>query len=288
MFGRRRIRETRTVEPWGAQQFLALFIGGLVLVLLLGVGLGVGVSKAFSGSSTHSAAAVVTKSVSVTTEAAQGQAHRDAIAAAPMTTEPEDAAYPSTPAVQQADNIDIPASTTTGIAGVATGFPQTPQGAVGQLGAILSATLEQMSIPAATQIYNAWALPGGVGANNWPEMQGVAQFLTAVNGTDVMPRGYSVSDVPAAAIVKGTDGSSWTLACVLTQFTATGEKTQSAGIAFCDRMQWTTDPGVPGVGGRWEIAPGSAPAAAPSTWPGSAAAVSAGWLTWAQPSQGGQ
>ena len=32
--------------------------------------------------------------------------------------------------------------------------------------------------------------------------------------------------------------------------------------------------------GRWQLAPGTAPAKAPSTWPGSDLALQAGWRTW--------
>ena len=41
------------------------------------------------------------------------------------------------------------------------------------------------------------------------------------------------------------------------------------GYGTCERLQWTGD--------RWLIGPGTPPVRAPSTWPGSDAAVRAGW-----------
>jgi hypothetical protein len=38
-------------------------------------------------------------------------------------------------------------------------------------------------------------------------------------------------------------------------------------------MQWHA--------GRWMVAPGTPPARAPSTWPGSDLSIKAGWRTWA-------
>ena len=48
------------------------------------------------------------------------------------------------------------------------------------------------------------------------------------------------------------------------------------GYGFCSRMQWHP------VEQRWLIAAGTPPAPAPSTWPGSVAAVEAGWLAWTE------
>ena len=47
-----------------------------------------------------------------------------------------------------------------------TGFPHTPEGAIGQLAQIDLAVLQSMSLSTAEEVYNAWALPGGVRAED--------------------------------------------------------------------------------------------------------------------------
>jgi len=82
---------------------------------------------------------------------------------------------------------------------------------------------------------------------------------------------------PAGAQVKGTDGPGWVLACVLLDMRATITADARMGYGYCERMQWRS--------GRWMIAPGTPPARAPSTWPGSDLSIKAGWRTWATSGQ---
>jgi hypothetical protein len=82
---------------------------------------------------------------------------------------------------------------------------------------------------------------------------------------------------PAAAQVKGTDGTGWVLACVLLDMRATITADAAMGYGYCERMQWSA--------GRWMIAPGTPPVRAPSTWPGSDLSIKAGWRTWATSGQ---
>jgi hypothetical protein len=72
-------------------------------------------------------------------------------------------------------------------------------------------------------------------------------------------------------MVKGTspDGS-YTVACVLGEFVAdSGGRVVTAGWGNCLPMRRVED--------QWRIASGPTAALAPSAWPGSAAAVAAGW-----------
>ena len=87
----------------------------------------------------------------------------------------------------------------------------------------------------------------------------------------------SVVATPAAAQVKGTDGTDWVLACVLLDMRATITADAAMGYGYCERMQWSAD--------RWMIGPGTPPARAPSTWPGSDLSIKAGWRTWATSGQ---
>ena len=183
------------------------------------------------------------------------------------------AARPTAPAPRAAPAITVPAATRPGAAGVASGFPHTPGGAVGQLAAITVTVLGEMSIARAGQVYQAWALPGGVGAPAWELTRSVQVFLTAAGQGPVKDLTTVVAVRPVAAQVKGVDGPDWTLACVLLDVEATIAARARIGYGHCERMQWTGD--------AWRIAGGAAPARAPSTWPGSPAALRAGWRTWA-------
>jgi hypothetical protein len=62
------------------------------------------------------------------------------------------------------------------------------------------------------------------------------------------------------------------LACVLLDVRASIAGDARIGYGHCARMEWQH--------GRWIIAPGAQPARAPSVWPGSELAVTAGWRTW--------
>jgi hypothetical protein len=84
----------------------------------------------------------------------------------------------------------------------------------------------------------------------------------------------AVVTTPIAAQVKGTDGSDWVLACVLLDIKARLATQARIAYGHCERMQWT-----PQEGGRWLLGPGTEPARAPSTWPGTDLAVQAGWKT---------
>ena len=82
-----------------------------------------------------------------------------------------------------------------------------------------------------------------------------------------------VTATPVAGQVKGVDGDHWALACVLLDVRATITATARIGYGHCERLQWDAP------SARWVIAPGAQPAKAPSTWPGTQAALDAGWVT---------
>ena len=153
-----------------------------------------------------------------------------------------------------------------------TGFPHTPEGAIGQLAQIDLAVLQSMSLSTAEEVYNAWALPGGVRAEDWWITASVRAFLSSTGMGEVKDPSASVTLEPAAALVKGTDGPDWATVCVLMKVSATYKSEGQIAFAHCERMQW--------VGGRWMVAPGAPPAPAPATWPGTQLAHEAGWRTW--------
>jgi hypothetical protein len=172
----------------------------------------------------------------------------------------------------------VPTATEDGPAGVAGGFPHTPEGAVGQLAAIETRVIEAMSLPVTRQVHQAWAMPGAPGLTDWALTRAVQTFLAASGQEgDARDDTTMVAAIPAAGLVKGVDGPDWVLACVLLDVRASITADARIGWGHCERMVWS--------GGRWLIGPGSPPAAAASTLPGSQTAADAGWLTWTEPVQ---
>ena len=164
-----------------------------------------------------------------------------------------------------------------GPARVPAGFPHTPQGAVGQLAAIEKTVLESMSLSVAREVHQAWVEQGGPAVEDWELTRDVEAFLAAGRqGGQAKDFATLVSATPAAAIVKGVDGPDWVVACVLMDVQVSIRTDARMGYGFCARMQWSP------TEQRWLIGAGTPPAPAPSTWPGSRAAMAAGWLSWAE------
>jgi hypothetical protein len=278
---------------WSRNRLLAVLATAGVVALVLAVGLGYAVYLAVDSVTTsatdpsHGGPSRLSRQ-EMFSETALGQAHRDQVAGQPMLTVDADAMKPTTPTTRLAGRITIPEATGIGAGGVPTGFPHTPEGALGQLAALGQTVIGAMSISVAHHMYDDWAMPGGVGADRWLLTTNVASFLGAAGMGPTLSPGATVSAISTGAQVKGTDGPDWTLACVLFEVDAIISAQSSIGYGICERMQWNpdheivTDPetGAEPAGGRWMIGPGTPPALAPNTWPGSAAALDAGWLTW--------
>jgi hypothetical protein len=261
------------MHEWSRGRLIGILATAVVVAVVLLVGLVYAVYLAVTGlTGSDAAEAGVATGQSSHTGKTQGLAHRDQISAAPMLEVPEDAMLPGDPAQESAPSIEIRAGTIPGPGLVMTGFPHTPEGAIGQLAQIDIAALQAMSPRTAQEIYLSWALPGGVGPQRWWITASVQSFLTATDMGEAKDPGSHVDVEPAAALVKGTDGPDWVTACVLFEVTASYRRDGQVAFGHCERMQW--------VGGRWMIAPGEPPAPAPSTWPGTQLANEAGWRTW--------
>lgn len=252
---------------WSRQRLAAVLGIGLVAALTLVAGLGIAIAQLLTATSRET-------TVAFRDTSSVGSDRRDQLAALPMAAVPQDAGFAPDPALASAPPIRIPAATNgRGPAAVATGFPQTPEGAVGQLAAIEQSVLEAMSLPTTREVHDAWALPDAPTYDQWELTDDVASFLrSGRQGGQAKDATTVVTATPAMALVKGVDGPDWVVVCVLLDVQVSIRTEARMGYGHCSRMQWADR--------RWQIAPGAAPAEAPSAWPGSVAAVSAGWLTW--------
>jgi hypothetical protein len=259
---------------WSRGRLLATLAVGLMAALLLVAGLGLALYYGLHGTDTQQTAE---PGNSRQTTAAPGSGYRDRVAAAPMLQVAPADARSGVPAATPGPVIDVPPATTVGPAQVPTGFPQTPEGAVGQLAAIETTVLQGMSIAQTNQVHQQWALPGAVGVAEWPLTTNVQSFLSAAGQNQAKDPTVAVTATPVAGQVKATDDSDWALACVLLDIRATITTEARIAYGYCERMQW--QPGADD-GGRWMVAPGAPAAPAPSTWPGTDIAFEAGWRTW--------
>ena len=269
---RTRSRTPRTepdTAPWSRTRLLALLGGLVVAVVLTLVGGGLAIWHATAGD--HAAAVATGEPATAPTDA---RPSRDEIAAAAMASVDPQAASRPDPATTPGGSIVVPQpSVLDGPAGVPTGFPQTHEGAVGQWAAIVQTVLESMSLPRIREIHTAWVRPGGPSVDQWTPTRNVTSFLTSARqGGDEKDLTTVVSATPAAGLVKGSDGPDWTVVCVLLDVQAWIKTESRMGYGLCSRMEW--------IDSRWQVATGAEPAPAPSAWPGSSAAVAAGWLVW--------
>ena len=138
---------------WGRRKLLAAVAAAATLLVVLVAGLGYAIYLVVADHSTPAAPAPAAGSAAV----------RDRIAAEPMLTVDSSASRPSALSAIPADRVAIPAATRSGPAGVPTGFPHTPEGAVGQLAAIEVAVLASMSIDYTAAVHQAWTWPGAPG-----------------------------------------------------------------------------------------------------------------------------
>lgn len=257
--------------PWGRTRLLLMLAGlGLAVVVTL-VGGGLAVWRATA--ETPEPAPAATRSQTAPTDA---RPSRDEIAAAAMPTLDAQAAFHPDPATSVGGSIVVPQpAILDGPAGVPSGFPHTDEGALAQWAAIAQTVLESMSLPRTREIHDAWVQPGGPTVPQWTLTANATSFLAAARqGGDEKDLTTVVSAAPAAGLVKGADGPDWTVVCVLLDVQAWIKTESRMGYGLCSRMAW--------IDGRWQIAAGTEPAAAPSAWPGSNAAVAAGWLGWSE------
>ena len=329
MIGRQRTSRTSNLgicsapTVWSRNKLLGMLTGVAAMVVLLVVGVVLAVVHALrpggnpAGSlagEPHGAVGTGTvQSVSgaggdpqpgLSDSPADTTAQRDQLARRPLPVVPESASHPS--AVSLADPGApwlLPAATSTGPAGVSTGFAQTPQGAMAQLAAIDTAALSSASLAGARAVITGWAAPGGPTTSSWSVIRAIAALLSETDlsgGTHQL----AVLPTPLMGLIKGSlrantagpTGSSgsggsgqpvFVVPCVDFELDVTVTSTARGAAADCQRMVWTTNSrdtadtggtgGAGGAGGRWLIGPGPEPAAGPSVWPDTDLAITVGY-----------
>ena len=211
-------------------------------------------------------AASGTSSASTTPGAMSRQ---DALAAAPMpTADPEDA-LPAPLSTRAAEVIELPRPAMVGLADVPSGLPRTPEGALAQLAALDVTAMESGSLDGVRRVIAEWAEPGGPTPETWSGVRGMASMPSSAGLSGAGSPELATVVRPVMGLVKGTVGPDFAVVCVDLEFTVTVKRTSRIAIADCQRMQWTGD--------RWVIGAGPEPAPAPSIWPGTEAAIVAGY-----------
>lgn len=270
MFDRtRRIYQTQLVDPeteWTRRRLQILLGVGVLAALALVVGGLWSLASVFSGSSADADGAE------------SGRSTEDRLAAKRLPTAPLEAAQPGSLSSGETGTIEIPPPTDVGAAGVATGFPQTPEGALAQLAAIDTTALTGASVRVAQDVIRSWATPGGPTAETWSGVKAVAALLSAAGMSSEASSAITIGVEAKMGFIKGTVGDDYVVPCIdfiVTATTAVGQP-QRVAVADCQRMVWSGD--------RWVIGDGDEPADAPSLWPGSQDSFDAGyqWLEVAQ------
>jgi hypothetical protein len=260
----RRLRHQESgAAEWGPARLLTL----LVVSALVALGVLAGLVLAVIATLTD--APGPTDNAPPAAAPATEMSRQDALASAPLPPTEPDAALPGPLATEAAGVLELPRPTGIGPAEVPTGFPRTPEGALAQLAAIDVTAMESGSVNGVRRVIAEWAAPGGPTPETWSGVDGMARLLSAADLSSAGSPQFVIVVRPLMGLSKGTVGEDFAVVCVDLEFTVTVEQTSRIAIADCQRMVWTGD--------RWLIAPGPEPAPASSVWPGTEAAVAAGY-----------
>jgi hypothetical protein len=276
---RRRGGQEPRSPRWSRRKMLALLVTAALTVAALVAGLVLIVVQVVSPTRDGDHASVVGGSVGKVTSPAtdagptrtvSAAEARDALAARPMPAVPESASRPS-----PISNRDpgpptvLPRATRTGPAGVPTGFPRTPEGAMAQLAALDQTALQSGSLSGARDVIADWAMPGGPTTTTW---SGVRAMSTLLNATGLSSGGspqLAAVLTPRMGQIKGSVGPDFVVPCVDFELDVTLQQTARGATADCQRMVWHGD--------RWMIGSGDEPAQPPSVWPDTDLALDVGY-----------
>jgi hypothetical protein len=257
---------------WGRNGLLALLAGAVAVALVAATGLVLAVYYTLQPAREPAARAASPTTPSAAPGAPSpggARAQKDALAAAPMPSLDLAAALPGPVTTRSAGALVVPPPTREGPAGVPTGFPKTPEGALAQLAELDRTALQSGTLDGARAVIAQWAAPGGPTPESWSVVAAMAAFLSAAGLSGGGSPQLTLVVTPAMGLVKGQVGEDFVVVCVDYQVDATLQQTQRVAVADCQRMVWK--------GRRWLIGPGPEAASAPAAWPGSDAAVDVGY-----------
>jgi len=165
---------------------------------------------------------------------------RDALAAQPMPAVPESASYPAAVSlVDPGRPLLLPRGPRNGPAGVRTGFPRTPAGAMAQLAGLDQTALGSASLAGARAVIAAWALPGGPTTSSWFGVAVVGSLVdAAAQAQGAPPAQLTVVATPLMGLVKGTVGPGFVVPCLDFEVDVTVQQTSRGAVADCQRMTW--------------------------------------------------
>jgi hypothetical protein len=219
-------------------------------------------------------ATTTTNTTSDRTGSGDGGGHdaRDALAAKPMPHVDDAASHPSAVSMSAPGTpILLPAATRVGPAGVPTGYPHTPEGAMAQLAAIDQVALQSGSLGTAREVITQWAMSGGPTAASWSGVQALTSLLTDTQTAGTAQ--LAIVFTPLMGQIKGTVGPDFVAPCIDFELDVTLTQTARGAVADCQRMVWQPE----AKGGRWMVGPGAEPATPPSVWPDTDLAISVGY-----------
>jgi hypothetical protein len=252
------------VPGWGPARLRALVVVAALVALAVLAGVVLAVVGGLTEQEPGSADSARQEEAPSTETSSQ-----DALAAMAMPTTDPDDALPGPVSRQAAGVIELPRTTADGPADVPTGFPRTPEGALAQLAAIDVTAMQSGSMDGVRRVIAEWAAPGGPTPETWSGAAGMASLLSAAGLSGAGSPQLAIVVRPAMGLIKGSVGPQFVVVCVNLEFTVTVEQTSRIAIADCQRVAW--------VGDRWVIGAGPEPVQAPSIWPGTDAAIAAGW-----------
>ena len=264
---------------WSRSRLVLLLAVAAVVTVALGAGLG------------WSVAVLLTDNEPGVDGTSSGSPRADALEGSPETSVDRlvGDALPGPLANEATGVITLPPATSIGPAGVPTGFPRTRAGALAQLVAVDRAALESLSVPRAQDVIGAWAAEGGPDAESWTVVAGLRVLLSAAEQpaagttTVALRADAAMGQFPEHSDPDDDEGTSGrviaseqseVVACVdlVLTLTITAAGSEQIAAADCQRMTWGGD--------RWVIGPGPEPTPTLSAWPGTQAAIDAGyqWL----------
>lgn len=265
-------RRAQSASGWSRRRLVGLLGSVAVGVVVLVGAAAVGVVRAVVSDEVVAAdaATVPRNGASDGPSGADPRSARDALSDRPMLVVDESAARPGPVSTRDpGPAIVLPAPTTTGPAGVPTGFPATPEGALAQLAAIDRTAFQSGSLAGARDVIRAWALPGGPTTTSWSVVHAMATLFDRTGVSGGGSERLAIVMTPLMGLIKGTVGPDFVVPCVDFELDVTLDQTARGAVADCQRMVWSVD--------RWFIGPGAEPTQPPSVWPGTDLAISVGY-----------